>query len=183
MKGHEVAHRYAKALYTLSVESEKLDVVLNELREFSSAVQKDADLKYFFTAPVVKAEEQKTVLVKLFEKKAFADEVKSLLSLLAEKRRLNLLPQISEALQSVVDASRGVTRGQVSSATTLFPEERQKLEATISKYTGKKAVLEYHEDRTLLGGLVARVGSYTFDDSLETQLRTMNDALTKRRSH
>jgi F-type H+-transporting ATPase subunit delta len=83
----------------------------------------------------------------------------------------------------VVDESRDVARGDVVSASTLFPDERQKLEATISRYTGKKAVLEYHEDKKLLGGLVARVGSYTFDDSLDTQLRMMNDALTKRRAH
>ena len=183
MKSQEASQRYAKALYRLATESKKLDETLNQLREFATAVEKDQQLSYFFTAPVVNADDQKEALRKFFEKKQFTEEMKSLLLLLAEKKRLGLLSDIALAFQAVVDESRGVARGQVVSAATLFPEERQKLEATISKYTGKKAVLEYHENRDLLGGLVAKVGSYTFDDSLDTQLRTMNDALTKRRAH
>jgi F-type H+-transporting ATPase subunit delta len=183
MKNLEAAGRYAKALFNLATEKDSIDSALNELREFNKAIEKDSDLHHFFNAPVVKAEEQKAALDAFFEKKTFSEEVRGLLLLLGEKRRFSLLPAISAAFQAVVDESRGVTRGQVKSATTLFPEERQKLEATISRYTGKKAVLEYHEDKNLLGGLVANVGSFTFDDSLETQLRLMNDALTKRRAH
>jgi F-type H+-transporting ATPase subunit delta len=183
MKTQEASVRYAKALFELVVEGSKLEETLNQLREFTSAMEKDSELKYFFTAPVVKAEDQKLALEAFFAKKIFTEEMKSLLLLLSKKGRFKLLPGIASAFQSEVDASRGVVRGQVLSATTLVPEERNKLEATISRYTGKKAVLEYHEDTKLLGGLVARVGSYTFDDSLETQLRMMSDALTKRRAH
>ena len=102
--------------------------------------------------------------------------------LLAEKRRFGLLEGIVNAFQTVVDGSRGIERGDVHSAATLFPEERTKLESTISRYTDKKAVLEYHENKNLLGGLVAQVGSYTFDDSLETQLRLIKDAFKKEES-
>src|ERR1700683_2515482 len=174
MKSQEAAQRYAKALYAISTEKNKLEGTLNELREISSAIEKDTDLHYFFTAPVVKGDDQRAALEKFFEKTSVSDEVKSLLILLTEKRRFSLLTGIAAAFQAVVDGARDVARGQVVSAATLFPEERIKLEATISRYTGKKAVLEYHEDRKLLGGLVARVGSFTFDDSLETQLRMMN---------
>ena len=183
MKSQEAVQRYAKAFYNLATEKKKLDVALNELREFSSAVEKDKDLHYFFTSPIVRAEDQKAALEKFFGKKNLSEETKSLLLLLAEKRRFQLLPGIADAFQTVVDEARGVARGQVVSATTLFPEERQKLETTISRHTNKKAVLEYHEDKKLLGGLVAKVGSFTFDDSLDTQLRVMNEALTKRRAH
>ncbi len=183
MKGQEAAQRYAKAFYALTTEKNKLDTALNELREFSIAVQKEPELNYFFTSPIVTADDQKGALDKFFEKKALSDETKSLLHLLAEKRRFGLLSQIASAFQSVVDEARAVARGQVVSASTLSPEERQKLEVTISRHTNKKAVLEYHEDKGLLGGLVAQVGSFTFDDSLDTQLRVMKEVLTKRRAH
>jgi len=183
MRTQEAAQRYAKAFYTLATEKNKLDTALNELREFSCAVRKDPGLKYFFSSPIITAEDQRAALDKFFEKKPLSEETRSLLHLLAEKRRMNLLSAIAAAFQSVVDESRGVARGQVVSASTLSPEERQKLEVTISRHTNKKAVLEYHEDKSLLGGLVARVGSFTFDDSLDTQLRVMKEVLTKRRSH
>jgi F-type H+-transporting ATPase subunit delta len=183
MKQEQAAQRYAKALYSIATENKQSEAVLNEIREINAAIFKDGDTKLFFTGPVVKAEERKKVLQALFEKKKITEEVRGLLLLLAEKQRFALLPKIVADFQSEVDASQGVARGSVQSATTLFPEDRQKLENTISRYTGKKAVLEYHEDKKLLGGLVAQVGSFTFDDSLESQLRLMREALNKRRAH
>jgi F-type H+-transporting ATPase subunit delta len=180
MKHEQAAQRYAKALYEIATENKQSESVLNQIREINSAIFKEEDTKLFFTGPVVKAEERKKVLQALFDKKKVAEEVRGLLMLLAEKQRFSLLPQIVHDFQSEVDASLGVARGGVESATTLFPEDRQRLENTISRYTGKKAVLEYHENKNLLGGLVARVGSFTFDDSLDSQLRLMREALNKR---
>jgi F-type H+-transporting ATPase subunit delta len=183
VKNTEASRRYAKALFELATEKNHLDEVLNELRAFATAVKMTEDVNGFFMGPAVTSALQKEGLKKFFEAKAFSQEVQGLLLLLAEKRRFPLLEGIAEAFQSVVDKSRTVARGSVSSATTLFPEERAQLEATISRYTGQKAVLEYHEDKSLLGGLVAKVGSFTFDDTLETQLRLMKEALKKRRAN
>jgi F-type H+-transporting ATPase subunit delta len=183
MRSTEAASRYAKALYELARDAKRIDPVLNELREFATAMQKDKQLHGFLTGPLVSSQEHAKALETLFGKKQFSEETKGLLTLLARKRRFELLADIATSFQSIVDEALGVARGQVYSATTLFPEDRQRLEITISKYTAKKAVLEYHEDKSLLGGLVAKVGSYTFDDSLETQLRLMKEDLKKRRSH
>jgi F-type H+-transporting ATPase subunit delta len=183
MRSQEIAQRYAKALFQLSSESSQVEAALNQLREFSSAVSKDSDTDSFFTGPTVSKEEQSKVLSEMFQKKTFTEDVKGLLTILVQKRRFNYLPDIVGEFQSVVDASKGIARGEVSSAATLSPEERTSLEVTISKYTGKKVVLEYHEDNKLVGGLVAKVGSFTFDDSIETQLRLMKDAIKKRRSN
>jgi F-type H+-transporting ATPase subunit delta len=183
MRVQEASQRYARALYKIATENKQVETVLNQVREFNLSLQKDPDVESFFTGPSVSAENQKKVLTALFEKKSFSEEVQGLLLLMADKRRFSLLAGVVAAFEAAVDASRGVARGDVESATTLFPEERQKLESTISRYTGKKAVLEYHENKKLLGGLVAQVGSFRFDDSLETQLRLMKDALKNRRSN
>jgi F-type H+-transporting ATPase subunit delta len=44
----------------------------------------------------------------------------------------------------------------------------------------KKIILTYKEDPTLLGGVVAQVGGWTFDDSIETHLIKMNEELNRR---
>ncbi|MDZ4677308.1 MAG: ATP synthase F1 subunit delta [Oligoflexia bacterium] len=183
MKSQEASQRYARALYKLAAETKQVELILNEVREFNLSLEKDTEVHSFFTGPSVRSENQKKVLDALFEKKNFSEAVRGFLLLLADKRRFSLLPGIVASLEAAVDASSGISRGSVESATTLFPEERQKLEATISRYTGKKAVLEYDENKKLLGGLVAQVGSFRFDDSLETQLRLMKDALKNRRAN
>ena len=179
----EAAQRYAKALFEIAKGSNQVETILNEIRELNQAIQKDPTSRDFFSTPVSKCEDQKKVLEKIFTEKKFSEATKNLTLLLAEKRRMNLLPQIASCFQTAVDSSQNIDRGVVKSAATLYPEDRQRLEKIISRYTGRKAVLEYQEDKQLLGGLVAKVGSFTFDDSLETQLRLMKEELRKRRSN
>lgn len=183
MRSQEVAQRYARALFKFSQEEKAVEGVLNQVREVNSAIEGDESLKLFFTGPAVNKSEQVSALAKLFENKKISEPVKGLLSVLAQKRRLAYLPDIVTAFQTAVDESQGISRGTVVSATTLFPEDRLALEATISRYTGKKVVLEYNEDPKLVGGLVAKVGSYTFDDTLETQLSLLRESIKKRRAH
>lgn len=183
MRTSELARRYAKAVFQLTEKNASVETALNQLRAVSEAIEKAPDLKGFFVSPVIKAEDHEKTFENLFEKKDFLLEVKGLLMVLASNRRLANLGEVVSALQLEVDQSRGVDHGLVKSATTLVPEERAAIEKIISKYTGKKAVMEYQEDKALLGGLVAHVGSFTFDDSLDTQLERMKEDLKNRGAH
>jgi F-type H+-transporting ATPase subunit delta len=67
----------------------------------------------------------------------------------------------------------------VRSATVLAPEERQRVEEFVGRATQKHVILTYKEDPTLLGGLVANVGSLTFDDSLSSHLKRINEQINR----
>ncbi len=95
-----------------------------------------------------------------------SDVLKNFTLLLARKQRLPIFNDVVTAYQQFSDESHGVTRGQVRSAAALGPDDRKRIEDIVSKATKKKVILTYKEDPSLLGGLVAEVGSYTFDDSL-----------------
>ena len=183
MRNQEISQRYARALFELSKENKNVEEVLNQLREINHAFEKDKELKSFFTGPTVGSKTQLEALNGVFATKKFNEVAKGFLTILAQKRRFEFLPDIVTSLQATVDDSHGIARGDVRSASTLLPEERDGLERTISRYTRKKVVLEYHEDQKLVGGLVAKVGSFTFDDTLETQLRLMREAIKKRRAN
>jgi F-type H+-transporting ATPase subunit delta len=109
-----------------------------------------------------------------------SDSVTNGLLLLAHKNRLNLFFDIVDAFEEISDLDHGVTRGTVKSAKALGPEARNKIEATVNKVTGKKVILNYTEDADLLGGMMAQVGGWTFDDSLETHLTRMSEDLNRR---
>jgi F-type H+-transporting ATPase subunit delta len=180
MMNQEVATRYARAFFELVREKNSEEQALDELREFAKALQASPQIQEFFNVPTISAPERRAVLEKVFSSFKLTEEVKGLLSKLIEKNRFGLLGEILSAFQAEVDANNGVVRGTVRSAAPLWPEERTRLEQRISKVTGKKAVLDYQEDKSLLGGLLAQVGSYTFDDSLETQLRLIKEDIRRR---
>jgi F-type H+-transporting ATPase subunit delta len=68
----------------------------------------------------------------------------------------------------------------VKSAKALSDEGRKDLEGKISKILNKKIILTYKEESTLLGGVVAQVGGWTFDDSIETHLIKLNEEINRR---
>jgi F-type H+-transporting ATPase subunit delta len=178
----EVSKRYAKALFQSVGAGVDFTSVLSELREIEKAIFQNPEIAKFFESPLINSEEKSTLLKTALEKASVSETVKSLAVVMASRERMGEWSGLVQAFQLQADELNGVVRGTVRCARPLGPEQRQTVEARISQVTGKKVILEYKLDETLLGGLVAEVGSLTFDDSLETQLRLMNEDL-KRRAH
>ncbi len=180
MKFSELANRYAKALFELTAQGEKGDKVLDELRALEQIFGRDEQIREFLASPVVKVEDKLAALKAAMTGKGLSEEVESFVALLAQKNRLGIFPQIVEAMKAQSDVAHGVTRGAVRSAVVLPPNERKQIEDIVSKYTSKQVILTYKEDPSVIGGLIAEVGSYTFDDTLTSHLRRLKDEMTRR---
>lgn len=180
MKKNQAAERYAKALYSITVESGLEQKVLEELRNLRDAFNSSAEVKQVLFSPVMDNETRTQIISDSIKDKGLSEPVIQLVGLLAKKGRLELFDSIVESYQSVTDAAHGVVRGQVLSPHSLEPAERNNIENIISKATQKKVILEYKQSPELLGGLVAQVGSLTFDDSIDTQLKLMSEHLNRR---
>lgn len=178
----EVAVRYAKAFYSMAEESKNLETLFNELRALNEMFESNKEITEFFSSPLVSAKDKATALNNSLKDQKLSDETKNFLSILAKKNRLEYFPQIVSAFEQESDEAHGVVRGVVRSAVALGPDQRQRVEDIVAKATKKRAILSYSVDPSLIGGLVAEVGSYTFDDTIESHLRRLNEDL-KRRAH
>lgn len=181
---NEAAQRYARAMYEVAAESNQQDKILEDMRAVHKAFTSD-EIQTFFTSKGMSEDEKSKAMLGTFDKLNWSDIFKSFLGVLAKNNRLGLMSEIAVAYQRVMDEANGVTRGVVNSASPMSPEDRKKLEEKISNVIKKKIILEYKEDKSLIGGLVAQVGSFSFDDTLETQLSLLNQELSseKRRAH
>lgn len=182
MRVSEVANRYASAIYDLAAEQGHQDKVFAELRVMSEATTVSPEIKEFFASNLVSAEKKTEALKKALGEQKISDELMNLMLVLAEKSRLTLFDQILYAYEQKADKAHGVTRGVVRSATILSPEERNKIEAKVSEVTKKKVILTYKEDPEIIGGLVAEVDGFRFDDTLQNHLRRLKEEI-KRRTH
>ncbi len=176
----EVAKRYAKALFDLTLQSKNQEIVFSELRAFSEALQANKDLINFFSAHAIPAEKKYEALSAL--KGKLNPILLDMLKLMAENNRLEMIEEFTAAFQLLVDEKNGVTNGVVRSAKALTAEARKRLEDTVAKVTKKKVILNFKEDPKLLAGMVAQVGGWTLDDTLETHLTHLSEDLN-RRSH
>ena len=109
---------------------------------------------------------------------AGADEqARNFVRLLAENRRLALLPGISEqfdALRAEVEHTVDVT---VTSALPLTDEQGEKLRAALAKRLGRTVRLQAQVDPALIGGAVVRAGDFVVDGSLRGRVERLANTM------
>lgn len=175
----EISKRYAKALFELSLEKGTVDAVMSELHHLNKIWQEAPDISDFFCSPVVTPENKEKVIEVSLQGQKFNPLVVQLMSLLAKKNRMNCFSYIVRSFEEQSDVSHGLARGIISSARNLESQERKKIEESISKWTGKNIIATYQVNPDVIGSVVAKVGSFIFDDTIESHLEKMKDELKR----
>lgn len=176
----DVSRRYAKALMSLVRQKGVHTKVLNELTGIQKILNSDETIHSYFHNPLVSPDQKMNTVKTAFSGKGLEEEVTGLLLLLAERNRLSSFDQIVDDFRESLDAEGGLTRGTVRAARPLTDEAMKNLEAKITSVLNKKIQLTFKEDPKILGGVIAEVGGWTFDDSIETHLKKMNEELNRR---
>ena len=91
--------------------------------------------------------------------------------------RLPLLQQIIDEYQRLLDDRLGIVRAQVRAAKALDAAQQQELAGKLEKLTGKQVRMEVAIDPSLIGGVVAQVGSTIYDGSVRQQLQAFKTRL------
>lgn len=172
----DLTKRYAKALFAISKESGSQAKIYDQLKAMSTILGQ-VEVQDFINNPNVTTAQKKESLKKSLVSSGLTPEIGSFLDLLLDRKRIYLLSDIVKIFEDIVDADNGVTRGQVTSAKPLTKESIAALETKITQILKKKIVLTAKEDQSMIAGVVAKVGGWTFDDSLEMHLKKLNEEL------
>jgi F-type H+-transporting ATPase subunit delta len=171
------ASRYAKALLEVAIAESDAARIERELDAIVSAVAAHAELQHALTSPRIPALAKQGVVRALAERGAVAEPLARVLDLLAQRGRLELLPELLAVYRERLLAHQNVAQGSVTSATPLAPDTVRQLAERLGQLTGKTVQLDANVDPSLIGGLVARVGSTVYDGSVRTQLEKMKQQL------
>lgn len=171
-----VARRYAGALYEEAESQSKTDAVDRDVEFLRESLAGSRELVGFFLSPVVSREKKETIVRELFG--SHVDKLTlRFLTLLIEKQRETLLPDMVASYQRMRDEQLNVAEARVRVAEPMGKGDEEKLAAAISKMTGKKIRLRVSEDRDLIGGVVIRVGDTVYDGSVQHQLERLRDRM------
>lgn len=174
-----VASTYARAFADV-VLSAHLDAnrAVGGLREIARLLNESVDLQRVWENPAVPAEQKRNLLDAIVQREGIDKQVRNLIAVLIDHRRVPFLPRIVEQLEKELDARLGFAEAQISSARELGEAEKRALESQIEKATGKKVRSSYALDSSLLGGAVVRVGSTIYDGSVKGQLERIREAIS-----
>jgi len=174
-----VASTYARAFADV-VFSAHLDAAraIGGLQQIASLIADNVDLRRIWENPAVPADQKRKLLDAIVQRADIDKQVRNLVAVLMDHRRLPFIPRIVDQLEKEIDARLGFAEAQVSSARELGDAERRTLESQIEKTTGKKVRASYGLDPSLLGGALVRVGSTIYDGSVKGQLEKIRSAIS-----
>jgi len=172
-----IAKRYARAFFDIAAEENRYEEYYGELLKFSSIVEENADLKEFLSNPVVNNDDKKDVVKTILEKVSLSGIAANFLSLLADKQRIGILPDVVRCYREFMDEALKKVRVHVKTAFTLSPELSEGLMKGLEKMTGKQVEMTVEEDPSLLGGVVVKVGDTLYDGSIKSQLNNIRNLL------
>jgi F-type H+-transporting ATPase subunit delta len=172
-----IARRYARALFDLAVEQGKIEPWANTLGALKQAVEGSSELQDVLVNPVYTREQRRAISGKLVAALRLDEEPANLLYLLGDRNRLSHLGAIVDTFVRLADVKLGRVRARLTSAVPLDAAAAQRISDKIAVATRAQVLLDAEVDPELLGGVVAQVGSLTFDGSLRTQLEAMRSAL------
>ena len=174
-----VARRYARALLEAGANADT-DRVLSQLESLNELIENRAELRTVLANTTYTPTQKRGVMdVLIRELPVDAEPLPRFLRLLADRRRLTSLPDITRQFRNLADERAGRIRGKVLSATPLAPEVLQQLERTLAALTERKVLLQSQVDPQVLGGVSAQVGSVLYDGTLRTGLDEIRRALKR----
>jgi F-type H+-transporting ATPase subunit delta len=173
------ASRYARALLDVAIKESIADRAEQDLAAFAALLAQHADVQSALTHPAVPAKKKRVVVAELASRLGLSAPVIKLLSLLADRDRLALVPELLDVYRERLLDHQQVIRAEVTTAEPLPRERESQLQDRLSRATGRRVTLTTRVDPSIIGGVVARIGSVVYDGSLSAQLTRMRDRLEK----
>lgn len=172
-----IARRYAKALFDLAVEANRVDDAILQLDAHAKAVAGDPALFDLLASPSLERGERLKVAETLIASRPTDPYLASGLRLLAERGRLGMLGEVARRLKALADERAGIVRATLTSAVPMSDASAEAIARKLSQALKATVLVERAVDASLVGGVVATVGDLRFDGSLKTQLEELKRQL------
>ncbi len=172
-----IAARYATALFELAKEDKALKALEADADALGAALATSPELAAMIASPVISREDQGAAMAAIAKKMKLSALTANTLALMAQNRRLFVLPALVADVLARIAAEKGEVTAEVTSAAALSADQAKKLAATLKKRVGKDVKLKTAVDESLIGGLVVKLGSTMIDTSVKSKLAALQNAM------
>ena len=149
---------YGDALFELAVEENRCDQFLEEICAVENALDQNPQAETLLCHPGIGSEEKQDFIEKCF-KGNVSDDMTGFLQILVKKGRFSERNAIFAYFTAKVKEYKKIGVALVTSPFELTAEQKTKIEKRLLDTTDyKKMEITYREDKTLIGGLVIRIG-------------------------
>lgn len=172
-----VAKTYGDALFTVACESgeAKSAEFLEEIKVIEEVLAQNPEFDTLMTHPGVPKQEKLQVVENVFRGRV-SEELANFLAIIVSKERYGDLADIFEYFTDKVKVQQGIGVAYVTTPSELSDKQKSEVKERLLTTGGfRKMEMHYGVDKSLIGGMVIRIGDRVVDSSIRTKL----DKLTK----
>ena len=173
----EISQVYARSLFEVDSERDRLDTIKEQLGQFADALHENRELAVFFFSPYFTTEEKKSGLGRLIEggDPAFMNFLEALI----ERHRMPVIFRIRQRFDELWEEERKLLPVEITSAVKLDDKTVREIGESIGKQVDRKVELSSRVDPEILGGVVLRVGNFVLDASIRHRLEQLRKQVTQ----
>lgn len=170
-----IARPYAKAIFELALLQQQLDQWSSILR-LLAIIASDSAVMTIIHHPAVTAEQLVALLAKIGGT-ALNEGAHNLLRVLAQHKRLSLLPEINVLYEIQRAEQQKMVVAKVTTAMPMSEIQQQHLVKALQRRLQREITLEIILDSSVLGGAIIRVGDLLIDGSLRGKLNRLSSMI------
>ena len=169
-----LARPYARAAYALARDAGAA-AQWSDALAFAARVAADPRVQALLGHPHL----TRADAVSLLSPDASSETFGNFLALLADNRRLPLLPEIAGLFEELRADAERIVKAKITSATALQAGELDGIKAALKRRFGREVELQTAVDESLIGGAVIDAGDVVIDGSLRSKLARLQTALAQ----
>jgi F-type H+-transporting ATPase subunit delta len=170
-----LARPYAKAAFQQASESGDLAAWATQIATLA-AVAQTKNVSMIINSPSIPSEKKVQILIDVCGEE-LGDKAHNFVTILAENKRLGLLPQIQQLFEQLKANQERTVNVEISTAFELDSEAQEKLNNVLSKKLEREIRVNTIVDKTLLGGILVRAGDIVIDGSVRGRLEKLAESM------
>ena len=175
--GDLVSDRYAAALYDLAAEKKLVDDVLGDLSNLKNILKDNKELSLVVKSPLITSIDKLNIFESLLKKINANELTSTFIKVIEQNKRFSNLASIITQFININSQKRGDVLADVTSADELNDDQKNNITNQLKSILGDKLSLSFDVDKSIMGGLIVKVGSKMIDTSLANKINKLKIAM------
>lgn len=169
-----IQNEYAKALYELAVEENKVELIFECLKAVVLSTEDKEYLKVM-SSPFISGEDKKLMIVSIY--KSLDQTFINFLKVLIDNNRFSLISEIYESYKNLILESKSIVCADVYSVDYLNNQHIASIKTILEKKYNKEILINNIVDKNLVGGLKITINGEIIDLSVKSSLSKLKELL------
>jgi F-type H+-transporting ATPase subunit delta len=178
LSSETIARNYAEALFALAEKGKSTERYADLLDAVAHGIAAAPLVEAVLMSPRVTKAQKSELLARALE--GAPQDFIRFLGAVIKRGRQRLFGAMAVEFQGLLDQKLSRVRAAVTVARPVDEKFRKQIAERLTAVVGKEVLPHFHEDPSLLGGLIVRVGDRVFDGSVRRRMTVLRRLLLTR---